>query len=47
MDVKESTDIGKLNKIILCLGVSLYNRYLKSVRIGARTGFPGDLASSM
>ena len=30
---------------LLCSGVSLYNRYLKGVRIGAGTGVPRDLAS--
>ena len=29
---------------LLCTDVSLYNRYLEDVRIGARTGFPGELA---
>ena len=32
---------------LLCSGVSLYNRYLKGVRIGAGTGFPRDLASCL
>lgn len=32
---------------LLCSGVSLYNRYLKGVRMGAGTGFPRDLASCL
>ena len=32
---------------LLCSGVPLYNRSLKGVRIGAKTGFPRDLASCL
>ena len=32
---------------LLCSGVSLYNRYLKGVRIGAEAGVPRHLASCL
>ena len=34
-------------RYMLYSGVSLYNRYLKGMRIGAVTGFPRDLAACL